>query len=91
MTILSDKGQLKRQITMRQLSRITLGGGIGTGLFLASGALIGGAGPIFAMCAIIVIVIGQDNRTLYRRYYRLVFRYFHKFMLGIVHCTISDL
>ncbi|WP_330587131.1 amino acid permease [Aminipila butyrica] len=48
---MSEKGQLKRQITMRQLSRITLGGGIGTGLFLASGALIGGAGPGGALIA----------------------------------------
>lgn len=54
---MSDKGQLKRQITMRQLSRITLGGGIGTGLFLASGALIGGAGPGGALVAYAIIAV----------------------------------
>lgn len=54
---MSGKGQLKREITMRQLSRITLGGGIGTGLFLASGALIGGAGPGGALVAYSIIAI----------------------------------
>lgn len=54
---MSDNGQLKRQITMRQLSRITLGGGIGTGLFLASGALIGGAGPGGALVAYGIIAV----------------------------------
>ena len=50
-------GQLKRQITMKQLSRITLGGGIGTGLFLASGALISGSGPGGALVAYGIIAI----------------------------------
>ena len=50
-------GQLKRQITMKQLSRITLGGGIGTGLFLASGALISGSGPGGALVAYGIIAL----------------------------------
>ncbi|MDR1067657.1 MAG: amino acid permease [Clostridiales Family XIII bacterium] len=41
----AEHGQLKRGIGQRQLSMIAIGGAIGTGLFLASGSTISGAGP----------------------------------------------
>jgi lysine-specific permease len=43
--------ELKRSIGTRQLSMIAIGGAIGTGLFFASGAAIGQAGPGGALLA----------------------------------------
>ena len=37
--------QLKRKLGARHLNMIAIGGSIGTGLFLASGATIANAGP----------------------------------------------
>jgi amino acid permease len=48
-------GRLKRGIGQRQLSMIAIGGAIGTGLFLASGATIKDAGPGGAVLCYAVI------------------------------------
>lgn len=48
-------GQLKRDLKSRHLTMITIGGAIGTGVFLASGATISTAGPGGALVAYIVI------------------------------------
>ncbi|MDR2610480.1 MAG: amino acid permease [Clostridiales Family XIII bacterium] len=50
-------GQLKRGIGQRQLSMIAIGGAIGTGLFLASGATIHDAGPGGAVLCYAIIGI----------------------------------
>ena len=38
--------QLQRKLGARHLNMIAIGGSIGTGLFLASGATIASAGPV---------------------------------------------
>ena len=48
-------GHLKRTMKTRHLSMIALGGTIGTGLFVASGATISQAGPFGALTAYAVI------------------------------------
>lgn len=51
------KGQLKRDLKSRHIAMISLGGTIGTGLFLASGASIAQAGPGGALVAYALIGI----------------------------------
>ena len=47
--------QLKRALQTRHLNMIAIGGAIGTGLFVASGSSISGAGPGGALLAYAVI------------------------------------
>jgi arginine/ornithine permease len=55
MTSLNDnKQELRREMTSRHLFMISLGGVIGTGLFLGSGYTIGQAGPIGAILSYVV-------------------------------------
>ncbi len=55
MTSLNDnKQELKREMSSRHLFMISLGGVIGTGLFLGSGYTIGQAGPIGAILSYLV-------------------------------------
>ncbi|WP_066368718.1 amino acid permease [Neobacillus fumarioli] len=53
----SETSQLRRQLKSRHLMMISLGGTIGTGLFLASGGAIHSAGPGGAIVSYIVIGI----------------------------------
>lgn len=53
----SEPSQLRRQLKSRHLMMISLGGTIGTGLFLASGGAIHSAGPGGAIVSYIVIGI----------------------------------
>ncbi|CAM5219411.1 Lysine:proton symporter (AAT family) OS=Ureibacillus acetophenoni OX=614649 GN=SAMN05877842_11279 PE=4 SV=1 [Ureibacillus acetophenoni] len=53
----SNQQQLKRNLKSRHIAMISLGGTIGTGLFLASGASIAEAGPGGALVAYAVIGI----------------------------------
>ncbi|MED4203968.1 amino acid permease [Neobacillus mesonae] len=53
----SEKTELKRSLKSRHLAMISLGGTIGTGLFLASGGAIHEAGPGGALLSYIVIGI----------------------------------
>lgn len=50
-----ELGKLKRQMTTRHLNMIAIGGSIGTGLFVASGASIATAGPGGALLAYALI------------------------------------
>ena len=50
-----NQGTLKRTMKTRHLSMIALGGTIGTGLFVASGATVAQAGPFGALTAYAVI------------------------------------
>src|SRR5581483_6728349 len=52
-----ETGQLKRSLKTRHLTMISLGGTIGTGLFLASGGAIHTAGPGGAILSYLVIGI----------------------------------
>lgn len=55
---MSDTGQtmqLQRKLGARHLNMIAIGGSIGTGLFLASGATIANAGPGGALLAYVLI------------------------------------
>jgi len=55
MTSLTDNNQeLRREMTSRHLFMISLGGVIGTGLFLGSGFTIGQAGPVGAILSYLV-------------------------------------
>lgn len=51
----SKTGELKRGLGSRQISMISIGGSIGTGLFVASGASIANAGPGGALVAYAII------------------------------------
>lgn len=51
------KGELRRGLKSRHLTMISLGGTIGTGLFLASGGVIHSAGPGGALIAYAAIGI----------------------------------
>lgn len=53
----SSSNQLQRGLRARHLSMIAIGGSIGTGLFLASGATINAAGPGGALVAYVSICI----------------------------------
>ena len=55
----TQPAQLKRKLGARHLNMIAIGGSIGTGLFLASGATIANAGPggaLLAYCLIGVMI-----------------------------------
>ncbi|MGG5415118.1 amino acid permease [Edwardsiella tarda] len=57
-TTVSDTGQgpaLRRELKARHLSMIAIGGSIGTGLFVASGATVSQAGPGGALLSYIII------------------------------------
>lgn len=47
-----NEGQFQRKMTSRYLFMSSLGGVIGTGLFLSSGYTIAQAGPLGAVCLI---------------------------------------
>ena len=51
----SSSGELRRTLKARHMSMIAIGGSIGTGLFVASGATISQAGPGGALLAYMVI------------------------------------
>jgi len=51
----NEAGKLQRKLTLRHLYRIAIGGGIGTGILLASGAAISMAGPGGAIIAYLLI------------------------------------
>ena len=52
----STTGELRRALKARHLSMIAIGGSIGTGLFVASGATISQAGPGGAVLAYMVVL-----------------------------------
>ncbi|WP_244896742.1 amino acid permease, partial [Bacillus cytotoxicus] len=52
-----NQGELRRGLKSRHLTMISLGGTIGTGLFLASGGVIHSAGPGGALVAYVAIGI----------------------------------
>ena len=52
---IDSAGGLKRELKKRHLTMIAIGGSIGTGLFVASGAAIAQAGPAGALTAYCVI------------------------------------
>ncbi|PCS00714.1 amino acid permease [Lactococcus fujiensis] len=52
---MEEKNQVKRNLKQRHITMIALGGTIGTGLFLTSGATISQAGPIGSVLAYIFI------------------------------------
>ena len=54
---LGNKGELKRGLKSRHITMISLGGTIGTGLFLASGSAVATAGPGGTLLAYILIGI----------------------------------
>lgn len=54
---MSDRNTLKKDLRAKHLSMISLGGAIGTGLFLASGSTIAGAGPGGSLLAYALIGI----------------------------------
>ena len=47
--------ELQRQLKKRHLTMIAIGGSIGTGLFVASGAAVAQAGPAGALAAYFII------------------------------------
>ncbi|RKG39856.1 S-methylmethionine permease, partial [Acinetobacter sp. WCHAc060006] len=49
-----DSPSLKRAMTTRHLIMLSLGGAIGTGLFMGSGEVISQAGPLGAVLAYII-------------------------------------
>ncbi|GMA70121.1 lysine-specific permease [Leuconostoc litchii] len=49
------RGQIQRNLKTRHVSMIALGGSIGTGLFVASGATVAQAGPLGAIVAYLAI------------------------------------
>ncbi|KAI7905647.1 amino acid permease/ SLC12A domain-containing protein [Cokeromyces recurvatus] len=55
--VIDDKPKLQRALKARHLTMISLGGTIGTGLFLASGASVASAGPGGALIAYALIGI----------------------------------
>lgn len=60
------EGKLKRGLSARHMTMISLGGSIGTGLFLASGGAISSAGPGGAFLAYLVTpekVVFRDDST----------------------------
>ncbi|PPS58755.1 hypothetical protein CRX72_22470 [Pantoea sp. BRM17] len=58
---------LRRELKARHLTMIAIGGSIGTGLFVASGATISQAGPGGAQVA---VPLPRLTRTLYRIHHR---------------------
>ena len=54
-TAVAQNGELKRSLKTRHMNMIAIGGALGTGLFLASGASISTAGPGGALTAYAVI------------------------------------
>lgn len=60
----SDSPQLKRALTERQLSMMSMGGAIGVGLFLGSSVTIGLAGPgvilSYLFCALVALIVAYS-------------------------------
>lgn len=60
----TDTGELKRKLTQRQLSMITMGGAIGVGLFLGSSVTIRLAGPgvilSYLFSAVIALIVAYS-------------------------------
>lgn len=54
---MKNENQVKRNLKQRHITMIALGGTIGTGLFLTSGATISQAGPFGAVLAYIFVGI----------------------------------
>ena len=54
---MENQNQVKRNLKQRHITMIALGGTIGTGLFLTSGATISQAGPWGAVLALSLIHI----------------------------------
>ena len=52
-----NEGQFQRKMTSRHLFMLSLGGVIGTGLFLSSGYTIAQAGPLGAILSYLVGVV----------------------------------
>ncbi len=50
-----ENAGIKRNLKTRHVSMIALGGSIGTGLFVASGATVAQAGPLGAIVAYLAI------------------------------------
>ena len=50
--IMKNEGQFQRKMTSRHLFMLSLGGVIGTGLFLSSGYTIAQAGPLGAILSL---------------------------------------
>ena len=57
----SQVSSLRRGLKARHMSMIAIGGSIGTGLFLASGAIIASAGPGSALAAYALIGVMVQN------------------------------
>ena len=59
-----EREELKRRLTQRQLSMITLGGAIGVGLFLGSSVTIRLAGPgvilSYLLSAIVALIVAYS-------------------------------
>ncbi|MDR0899272.1 MAG: gamma-aminobutyrate permease, partial [Lactobacillaceae bacterium] len=51
----ANNPKLKRSLNSRLISMLSLGGAIGTGLFLSSGQTIATAGPMGALVAYVLI------------------------------------
>lgn len=65
---------LKRTLSIRHLVMLSLGGSIGTGLFLASGAPVSQAGPsgallAYALIGVMVYFLVRTSRKSRRRVY----------------------
>ena len=58
---MSGGPELKKSLTQRQLSMIAMGGVIGAGLFVGSGAVLESAGPgafiTYLMCGVLIILV----------------------------------
>ena len=54
---MENQNQVKRNLKQRHITMIALGGTIGTGLFLTSGATISQAGPWAQFLLIVLLVL----------------------------------
>ena len=64
--VLNDAGHLRRQIGSRQLQLITIGGSIGTALFVSigTGLMRGGPGSLFLAYTIYCLLLGLVNNCI---------------------------